>query len=158
MFGYRVDDPERYGVVVFDEGGRAISIEEKPTQPKSNWAMIGLYFYDESVVDRAKSLKRSARGEYEITDLNSSYLKDGLLQVERLGRGYAWFDAGTHAALLEAGEFVSVLQRRQGQLIAAPEEIAFNAGWITANDLAKHAKRLGNTDYGRKLAALGQID
>jgi glucose-1-phosphate thymidylyltransferase len=131
-------------------------IEEKPPKPKSDWAVIGLYFYDETVVDRAKCLKQSACGEYEITDLNRSYLEEGLLRVERLGRGYAWFDAGTHAALLEAGEFVQVLQRRQGQLIASPEEIAFNAGWITANDLAKHCERLKNTDYGRKLAALVQ--
>ncbi len=156
VFAYRVEDPERYGVIAFDKNGRATSIEEKPAQPKSNWAVIGLYFYDETVVDRAKSLKRSARGEYEITDLIRSYLEEGSLQVEQLGRGYAWFDAGTHAALLEAAEFVHVLQRRQGQLIAAPEEIAFNAGWITANDLAKHAERLRNTDYGRKLAALSQ--
>jgi glucose-1-phosphate thymidylyltransferase len=156
VFGYQVDDPQRYGVIGFDQNGRATSIEEKPAQPKSNWAVIGLYFYDETVVDRAKSLKRSARLEYEITDLNKSYLNDGLLQVERLGRGYAWFDAGTHTALLEAAEFVHVLQRRQGQLIAAPEEIAFNAGWITVDDLAKLAEPLKNTDYGRKLASLYQ--
>jgi glucose-1-phosphate thymidylyltransferase len=154
VFGYRVDDPEHYGVVAFNEDGLATSIEEKPAKPKSNWAVIGLYFYDETVIDRAKSLKRSARGEYEITDLNSSYLEEGLLRVEQLGRGYAWFDAGTHTALLEAAEFVHVLQRRQGQLIAAPEEIAFNAGWITANDLTRHAEWLRNTDYGRKLVAL----
>jgi len=154
VFGYQVEDPQRYGVVGFDRHGAATSIEEKPTQPASNWAVIGLYFYDETVVGRAKDLKRSARGEYEITDLNKSYLADGLLRVERLGRGYAWFDAGTHAALLEAAEFVHVLQRRQGQLIAAPEEIAFNAGWITADDLAAQAERLNNTDYGTKLAAL----
>jgi glucose-1-phosphate thymidylyltransferase len=156
VFGYQVEKPECYGVVSLDKDGGVISIEEKPIQPKSNWAMIGLYFYDETVVDRAKSLKRSARGEYEITDLNKTYLDDGLLWVERLGRGYAWFDAGTYAALLEAAEFVHVLQRRQGQLVSAPEEISFRAGWISASDLAREAERLGNTDYGRKLAALIQ--
>jgi glucose-1-phosphate thymidylyltransferase len=157
VFGYQVENPERYGVVAFDRDGRATSIEEKPAQPKSNWAVIGLYFYDETVIDRAKKLKRSARGEYEITDLNRSYLEEDLLRVERLGRGYAWFDAGSHATLLEAAEFVYVLQRRQGQLIAAPEEIAFNASWITANDLAKQAEALRNTDYGRKLLALCRV-
>ena len=156
VFGYRVETPERYGVVAFNEDGDATSIEEKPAQPKSNWAVIGLYFYDETVVDRARSLKRSVRGEYEITDLNRTYLEDGLLRVERLGRGYAWFDAGTHTALLEAAEFVHVLQRRQGQLVSAPEEVSFNAGWISAKDLTRAAERLGNTDYGRRLAALGQ--
>ncbi len=156
VFGYRVEDPGRYGVITFDSDGCATSIEEKPAQPRSNWAVIGLYFYDETVVERAKGLKRSKRDEYEITDLNRSYLDDGLLRVERLGRGYAWFDAGTHAALLEAGEFVHVLQRRQGHLIASPEEISFSAGWITAADLAKHCERFKNTEYGRKLAALGQ--
>jgi glucose-1-phosphate thymidylyltransferase len=154
VFSYQVDDPQRYGVVAFGKDDRATSIEEKPAHPKSNWAIIGLYFYDETVVDRAKRLKRSARLEYEITDLNTNYLREGLLKVERLGRGYAWFDAGTHAALLEAAEFVNVLQRRQGQLIASPEEIAFNAGWITSNDLAAQAGRLKNTDYGRKLMAM----
>jgi glucose-1-phosphate thymidylyltransferase len=152
IFGYRVEDPQRYGVVAFDEQGHAASIEEKPAQPKSNWAVIGLYFYDETVVDRARSLKPSQRGEYEITGLNGSYLADGALRVKLLGRGYAWFDAGSHAALLEAAEFVHVLQRRQGQLIAAPEEIAFYAGWISADDLAQQAERLGHTEYGRMLA------
>ena len=157
VFGYQVETPERYGVVAFNEDGDATSIEEKPAQPKSNWAVIGLYFYDETVVDRAMSLKRSARGEYEITDLNRTYLDDGLLRVELLGRGYAWFDAGTHTALLEAAEFVHVLQRRQGQLVSAPEEVSFNAGWISAGkDLSRAAQRLGHTDYGRRLAALGQ--
>ena len=146
------EDPQRYGVAAFDENGHATSIEEKPAQPKSNWAVIGLYFYDETAVDRARSLKPSNRGEYEITDLTNSYLADGSLRVERLGRGYAWFDAGNHAALLEAAEFVNVLQRRQGQLIAAPEEIAFYAGWISADDLAQQAERLHNTEYGRMLA------
>ena len=152
IFGYRVENPERYGVVAFDQQGRASSIEEKPAQPRSSWAVIGLYFYDRTAVARARALKPSQRGEYEITDLNASYLADGALRVGLLGRGYAWFDAGNHAALLEAAEFVHVLQRRQGQLIAAPEEIAFHAGWISADDLARQAKRLGDTEYGRMLA------
>jgi glucose-1-phosphate thymidylyltransferase len=156
VFGYQVEDPERYGVVDFDLQGRATSIEEKPIKPKSNWAVIGLYFYDDTVTDRAGRLVRSARGEYEITDLNRSYLDDGLLQVERLGRGYAWFDAGTHTALLQAAEFVHVLQRRQGQLIASPEEIAFNSGWISVDDLIRQAERLQKTDYGQKLISLSK--
>jgi len=154
IFAYRVEDPQRYGVVAFDAEGRAISVEEKPVEPKSNWAVVGLYFYDASVVARASRLKPSKRGEYEITDLNNSYLADGALHVEALGRGCAWFDAGTHASLLEAAEFISVIQRRQRQLIASPEEIAFDAGWITADDLARQAERLGNTDYARMLKAL----
>jgi glucose-1-phosphate thymidylyltransferase len=154
VFGYRVEDPQRYGVVSFDADGRATSIEEKPKDPRSNWAVIGLYFYDETVVARARALKPSARGELEITALNALYLSDGLLEVERLGRGYAWFDAGTHASLLEAAEFVHVLQQRQGQLIASPEEWAFGAGWISADALSVHASRLGGTAYGKALAAL----
>jgi glucose-1-phosphate thymidylyltransferase len=154
VFAYRVDDPERYGVVAFDTEGRAASIEEKPVRPKSPWAVVGLYFYDETASERAKRLARSARGEYEITDLNNAYLADGTLTVAPLGRGFAWFDAGTHASLLEASEFISVVQRRQRQLIAAPEEIAFRAGWITADDLAARAGELAATEYGRALAAL----
>ena len=154
VFGYRVEDPERYGVVSFDDDDRVISIEEKPKIPKSYWAVIGLYFYDGTAVDRARDLKKSARGEYEITDLNNSYLRDGSLKVERLGRGFAWFDAGTHASLLEAGEFVHVLQKRQGQLIASPEEVAHSRGWIDDNKLAEHAERLGKTEYGKALAGL----
>jgi glucose-1-phosphate thymidylyltransferase len=154
IFGYQVEDPKRYGVVAFDEHGRATSIVEKPQEPKSNWAVIGLYFYDGTAVERARGLKRSARGEYEITALNESYLTDGALQVERLGRGFAWFDAGTHASLLEAAEFVHVLQQRQGQLIASPEEIAFGAGWISADQLAGQAESLRGTGYGRALQAL----
>jgi glucose-1-phosphate thymidylyltransferase len=154
IFGYQVEDPKRYGVVAFDEHGRATSIVEKPQEPKSNWAVIGLYFYDGTAVERARGLKRSARGEYEITALNESYLADGALQVERLGRGFAWFDAGTHASLLEAAEFVHVLQQRQGQLIASPEEIAFGAGWISADQLAGQAESLRGTGYGRALQAL----
>jgi glucose-1-phosphate thymidylyltransferase len=154
VFGYRVEDPQRYGVVAFDAEGRATSIEEKPAAPKSNWAVIGLYFYDEGVVDIAKTLKPSPRGEYEITDLNEVYLKRGKLTVERLGRGFAWFDAGTHASLLEASEFIAIVQRRQRQLVASPEEIAHAAGWITSAALAEQATRLGNTGYARMLRAV----
>jgi glucose-1-phosphate thymidylyltransferase len=151
VFAYRVEDPERYGVVAFDEGGRATSIEEKPAKPKSTWAVIGLYFYDEQVVEIAKSLKPSPRGEYEITDLNNVYLQRGKLQVEQLGRGFAWFDTGTHDALLEAGEFVRVLQSRQGQLIASPEEIAFRQRWISREELIRAGEKLSKTKYGRSL-------
>ncbi len=151
VFGYRVDDPERYGVVAFDGAGVATSIEEKPAQPKSNWAVIGLYFYDEEVVDIAKSLKPSPRGEYEITDVNRVYLERRALTVEKLGRGFAWFDAGTHGALLDASDFVRVLQNRQGQMIACPEEIAFMSGFIGKDELAAAAKALGKSEYGRYL-------
>ena len=151
VFGYRVEDPERYGVVAFDSAGVATSIEEKPAQPKSNWAVIGLYFYDEEVVDIAKSLKPSPRGEYEITDVNRVYLERRALTVEKLGRGFAWFDAGTHGALLDASDFVRVLQNRQGQMIACPEEIAFMSGFIGRDELAAAAKALGKSEYGRYL-------
>jgi glucose-1-phosphate thymidylyltransferase len=151
IFGYWVDDPERYGVIEFDEHKRVLSIEEKPKAPKSNWAAIGLYFYDESVTEVVKQVKPSARGEYEITDLNNLYVRQGQLSVERLGRGYAWLDAGTYDSLLEAGEFVRVLQRRQGQLIAAPEEIAFHNGWISGDQLTEQAERFKKTQYGMRL-------
>ena len=154
VFAYHVDDPQRYGVVAFDAAGRALSIEEKPKEPKSPWAVVGLYFYDATASVRAHRLKPSERGEYEITDLNNIYLAEGRLTVEPLGRGVAWFDAGTHASLLEASQFVSVVQRRQRQLIAAPEEIAFNAGWISADDLRGHLKRRSGTEYAKLLAAL----
>ena len=154
VFGYRVEDPQRYGVVAFDAAGRATSIEEKPAEPKSNWAVIGLYFYDEGVVDIAKSLAPSARGEYEITDVNEVYLKRGKLTVERLGRGFAWFDAGTHGSLLEASQFVRTLETRQGQMIACPEEIAYAQGFIGAVELAAAAKALGKSEYGRYLERL----
>jgi glucose-1-phosphate thymidylyltransferase len=156
VFAYRVDDPQRYGVVAFDAGGRAVSIEEKPKEPKSNWAVVGLYFYDGGVVDRARSLKPSARGEYEITDLNNTYLAEGALRVSPLGRGFAWFDAGTHTSLLEASEFISVVQRRQRQLVASPEEIAHSAGWITTEALADLSTRLGKTDYARMLKTVAE--
>ena len=153
IFGYHVDDPERYGVVTLDREGRATSIEEKPKQPRSHWAVIGLYFYDETVVDRVRQVKPSARNEYEITDLNRLYLDDRSLHVELFGRGYAWFDAGTHRSLLEAAEFVRVLQTRQGQLIASPEEIAFASGWIDAGHLAAEGQKINN-EYGRALVEL----
>ena len=155
IFGYHVDDPERYGVVTIDTEGRATSIEEKPKAPKSHWAVIGLYFYDESVVDRVKDVRPSGRGEYEITDLNRLYLEDRNLHVELFGRGYAWFDAGTHRSLLEAAEFVRVLQTRQGQLIASPEEIAFASGWIDADRLMREGQKFNN-EYGRALVELGR--
>lgn len=153
IFGYYVEDPERYGVVEFDAAGKAVSIEEKPQKPKSNWAAIGIYFYDSRVCDLAAGLKPSARGEYEITDLNTLYLRQGRLTVECLGRGFAWFDAGTHDSLLEAAEFVKVLQSRQGQLIASPEEIAYRAQWISREQLEEAAARLGKTKYGQRLLA-----
>jgi glucose-1-phosphate thymidylyltransferase len=145
VFGYRVEDPERYGIVSFDHDGRATSIEEKPAAPKSHWAVIGLYFYDEQVIDIAKSIKPSARGELEITDINNAYLNQGSLFVERLGRGYTWLDAGTHDSLLEAGEFVRVLQSRQGQLIASPEEIAFRQRWIDRSFFEQEAMKLAKS-------------
>jgi glucose-1-phosphate thymidylyltransferase len=150
IFGYLVDQPERYGVIEFDERLNVISIEEKPKVPKSNWAAIGLYFYDEDVIELVKTLKPSPRGEYEITDLNNLYVKERRLKVERIGRGFAWFDAGTFDSLLEAAEFVRVLQSRQGQLIAAPEEIAFLNGWISRDDLTTLASKLDKS-YGRLL-------
>jgi glucose-1-phosphate thymidylyltransferase len=132
IFGYLVDEPQRYGVIEFDQQLRVISIEEKPEHPKSHWAAIGLYFYDEQVADLVKTLEPSTRGEYEITDLNNLYIHEKRLKVERIGRGFAWFDAGTHESLLEAAQFIRVLQSRQGQLIAAPEEIAYLTAGSTA--------------------------
>jgi len=150
IFGYLVDQPQRYGVIEFDEKLDVILIVEKPKEPKSNWAAIGLYFYDEQVIEFVKSLKPSARGEYEITDLNNLYIKQKRLKVERIGRGFAWFDAGTFDSLLEAAEFVRVLQSRQGQLISAPEEIAFLNGWISRDELIDIARQLDKS-YGRLL-------
>jgi glucose-1-phosphate thymidylyltransferase len=151
IFGYWVDDPERYGVIEFNDKQQVLSIEEKPKQPKSNWAAIGLYFYGADVVDVVKDIKPSARGEYEITDLNNLYVKQGRLSVEQLGRGFAWLDAGTYDSLVEAAEFIRVLQRRQGQLIAAPEEIAFHNGWINPDQLTALAAKFAKTQYGARL-------
>lgn len=151
VFAYHVNDPERYGVVEFDSTKTAISIEEKPLQPKSNYAVTGLYFYDNSVIDIAANLKPSPRGELEITDLNKIYLSEGKLSVEIMGRGYAWFDTGTHESLLEASQFVSTIEKRQGLKIACIEEIAFNKGWISAEQLEEQAKQLSKNGYGRYL-------
>jgi glucose-1-phosphate thymidylyltransferase len=150
-FGYQVRDPERYGVVGFDDRGRVISIEEKPKAPRSNYALTGLYFYDNQVVDIAASVRPSRRGEFEITDINQRYLAQGQLRVERLGRGYAWFDAGTHDSLLQAAEFVRTIQQRQGLQIACPEEIAYRLGYIDADQVRRLAAPLARTDYGQYL-------
>jgi glucose-1-phosphate thymidylyltransferase len=151
VFAYRVEDPERYGVVAFDDAGVATSIEEKPANPKSPWAVIGLYFYDGRASEFARQLKPSARGEYEITDLNNVYLAQGQLRVEKLGRGFAWFDTGTHDALLEAGAFVRTLQSRQGQIISSPEEVAFGQGWTSLEQLTQQGRALEKTRYGKAL-------
>jgi glucose-1-phosphate thymidylyltransferase len=151
IFSYWVDDPQRYGVIEFDGGDEVLSIEEKPQHPKSNWAAIGIYFYDEEVTELVKELAPSARGELEITDLNVLYMRKHRLKVERLGRGFAWFDAGTHDSLLEAAEFVRVLQHRQGQLVCAPDEIAYHNGWIGAEQLKELAAKAGKTQYARRL-------
>ena len=151
VFGYYVNDPERFGIVEFDEAGHVISVEEKPKQPKSNYAITGLYFYDKRVVDLAKQVKPSARGELEITDLNRMYLEDGTLNVQLLGRGYAWLDTGTMDTLVEAAEFVQVIEQRQGIMISAPEEIAYRHGWITREELLKSADAYGKSPYGEHL-------
>jgi glucose-1-phosphate thymidylyltransferase len=154
VFAYHVHDPERYGVVAFDEQHRAISIEEKPIYPKSNYAVTGLYFYDEQVCDIAASIKPSARGELEITDVNKRYLEIGQLGVEILGRGYAWLDTGTHESLMEAASFIATLQKRQGLMVACPEEIAFHQGWIDASRLQALAAPLAKSAYGQYLLSL----
>lgn len=151
VFGYYVNDPERFGIVEFDDNWRVISVEEKPKQPKSNYAITGLYFYDKRVVELAKQVKPSARGELEITDLNRMYLEDGTLNVQLLGRGYAWLDTGTMDTLVEAAEFVQVIEQRQGIMISAPEEIAYHHGWITREELLKSADTYGKSPYGEHL-------
>lgn len=151
LFAYHVHDPERYGVVEFGAEGKAISLEEKPAVPKSNYAVTGLYFYDRNVVNFAKDLKPSTRGELEITDLNRLYLNQGMLSVEIMGRGYAWLDTGTHESLLDAAHFIATIQARQGLKIACPEEIAFRQKWIDANQLEKLAEPLAKNGYGRYL-------
>ena len=154
VFAYHVHDPERYGVVAFDAQHRAISIEEKPKQPKSNYAVTGLYFYDEQVCDIAAAIKPSARGELEITDVNKRYLEMGQLGVEIMGRGYAWLDTGTHESLMEAASFIATLQKRQGLMVACPEEIAFHQGWIDASAVLKLAAPLAKNTYGQYLLSL----
>jgi glucose-1-phosphate thymidylyltransferase len=154
VFGYRVGDPERYGVVEFDQSGQPLSLEEKPKKPRSDWAVIGLYFYDADVVKIAESLKPSARGELEITDLNDAYLRTGKLHLERLGRGYAWLDTGTHESLIEASEFVRTLEKRTGQKIGCLEEVAFRMGFIDAEQMKQLAALYGKSDYGRYLERL----
>lgn len=156
VFAYRVGDPERYGVVAFDRGGKALAIEEKPQQPRSDWAVIGLYFYDREVVEIAQRLKPSARGELEITDVNREYLRRGALEVERLGRGYAWLDTGTPEALIEGSEFVRTLERRTGQKIGCVEEVAFREGFIDKTQLVALAKRNETSTYGRYLLRLAE--
>ena len=156
VFGYQVPDPERYGVVAFDETGRATSIEEKPARPRSHWAVTGLYFYDNDVVRIAAEVEPSARGELEITSVNERYLERGDLRVERLGRGFAWFDTGTHDSLLEAAGFVRTIEKRQNQRIAVPEEIAFLNGWIGREELAALGHALRKTGYGEYLLRLAE--
>ena len=151
VFGYFVNDPERFGVVEFDENENVISIEEKPENPKSNYCVTGLYFYDKTVAEKAKKVKPSARGELEITDLNNLYLDEGRLKVKLLGRGFAWLDTGTVESLSQASEFVRITESRQSVMIAAPEEIAYNNGWITGDELLTQAERYGKSSYGEHL-------
>ena len=151
VFAYHVDDPERYGIVEFDQGRRALSLEEKPAQPRSNWAITGLYVYDQQVVDIAANLRPSARGELEITDVNKVYLERGQLHVELMGRGFVWLDTGTHDNMVEAATFVRTLEKRQGQRIACPEEVAFLRGFITRRQLIHLGERVGKSAYGQYL-------
>lgn len=154
VFAYRVSDPERYGIVSFDSDGQPVTIEEKPQAPKSNWAVTGLYFYDNKIVDIARTIKPSPRGELEITDINAVYLQANELNVERLGRGAAWLDMGTKDSLLEAGDFVRTIEKRQGLKIGCPEEIAFHQGWLSRDQLLAQAERLKSSEYGHYLKQL----
>ncbi len=154
VFAYHVHDPERYGVAEFDQSGKVLSLEEKPKEPKSNYAVTGLYFYDSAVVGLAHDLKPSPRGELEITDLNRLYLEQGRLDVEIMGRGYAWLDTGTHDSLLEAGQFIATIEKRQGLKVACPEEIAFRQGWIDDDRLAELARPLAKNGYGQYLLGI----
>lgn len=154
VFGYQVMDPERFGVVEFDENFKAVSIEEKPNKPKSNWAVTGLYFYDNDVINIAKNIRPSSRGELEITSINEVYLSNNNLNVELLGRGFAWLDTGTHDSLIEAGTFVETVQKRQGMMVACPEEIAWRNGWLSSEDLIKLGANFSKNHYGQYLIKL----